>query len=248
MPFFIKSILALVFLLVGLIGVICMLTLMGRTERKISATLLRRLHKGAGLVFTILFIVISYFCIKYVATVGDQLSLRAVFHGVLAIGLFIVLVIKILIVLFYKQFMRYVPGLGLTVFALAFVVVCTSAGYFFLKNADFKARAEQIREAPQAEPEKEISKRVVSIKGDPEKGSALFESKCSFCHYSDREDSKMGPGLKGILKRETLPISGRPANVESIKQQLMTPVSSMPPFTSLTEQELADLLAYLEIL
>jgi len=185
MIFFIKSILAIIFLIVGLIGVICMLTLMGKTERKISATFLRRLHKGAGLIFTVLFIIISYFCIKYVAMVGDQLSLRAVFHGVLAIALFIVLVIKLLIVQFYKQFLRYVPGLGLTVFALAFAVVCTSAGYFFLRIDDFQARAEKVTEAPQAEPEEEVSERILSIEGNPEKGSSLFENKCSFCHYSD---------------------------------------------------------------
>jgi len=221
---------------------------MGRTERKISATLLRRLHKGAGLVFTILLIVISYFCIRYVAMVGDNLSLRAVFHAVLATALFIVLVIKILIVQFYKQFIRYAPGLGLTVFALAFVVVCTSAGYFFLRGEDLQARAEQVTEAPEVETEEEMGERIVSGEGVPEKGSVVFENKCSFCHYSDRETNKMGPGLKGILKGEKLPFSGSPANAENIKKQLMTPASSMPPFTSLTEQELADLLAYLETL
>ncbi len=248
MTFFIKSILALTLLLVGLIGVICMLTLMGRTERKISATFLRRTHKVAGLIFTILLIIISYFCIKYVAMVGDTLSVRAVFHGVLAIALFMVLVIKISIVQFYKQFMRYVPGLGLTVFALAFIVVFTSAGYFFLRSEDFQARTEQVTKAHQEETKEEINEKVVSIEGDAEKGSTLFESKCSFCHYSDREDSKMGPGLKGILKREKLPYSGRLALEENIKKQLMTPISSMPSFSSLTEEEIAHLLAYLKIL
>ena len=140
MLFFIKSILAIVFLIVGLAGVISMLTLMGKSERKISATVLRRLHKGAGLVFAILYIVISYFCIQYVKMAGDSLSVRAVFHSILAITLFIVFILKISIVQFYKQFMRYVPGLGLTLFALTIAVVSTSAGYYFLRSEGFKAR------------------------------------------------------------------------------------------------------------
>lgn len=96
--FLLKSILASVFLLAGIIAVICMLTLMGKTERKIGTTFLRRTHKGAGFVFSILLLVISYFCIEYWIMAGDALSMRAVFHGVLALGLFIVLVFKLSIV------------------------------------------------------------------------------------------------------------------------------------------------------
>lgn len=232
--FLIKSIIAIFFLLAGLTAVICMLTLMGKTERKISTTLLRRMHKGAGAVFTLLLLVISYFCIKYVAVVGDQLSGRAVFHGVLAILLFIVLALKLSIVHFYKQFLSYVPVMGMIVFILAFAVFCTSAGYFFLRAEEVEARPEEISEPPQP-----------MLEGDKEMGAALFDDKCSFCHYIDKEETKIGPGLKNILKREKLPYSGRPANPDNIKQQLKTPISTMPSFASLSEQEIAHLLAYL---
>ena len=77
-----------------------MFALMGKTERKISATFLRRMHKSAGFIFAILLLIISYFCIRYVAMVGDQLSGRAVMHSVLSLALFIVLAIKISIVQF----------------------------------------------------------------------------------------------------------------------------------------------------
>ena len=238
MSLYTKSIVAIFFLAAGLVAVICMLTLMGRTERKISATFLRRLHKGAGAVFAVMFLVISYFCIKYVSMMGDQLSVRAVFHGVLALALFIVLALKLSIVQFYKQFLRYVPGLGMTVFALAFVVFCTSAGYFFLKTEYIKAKSKQeISTPPQAVPG-----------GNVKKGAALFDSKCSFCHYADKEMTKFGPGLKNVLKREKLPYSGRPANLENVRQQLRNPISAMPSFASLSEQEIAHLLAYLETL
>ena len=237
MSFYAKSIVAIFFLAAGLIAVICMLTLMGRAERKISATFLRRLHKGAGAVFAVMFLVISYFCLNYVKMVGDGMSVRAVFHGVLALALFIILALKLSIVQFYKQFLRYVPGLGMTVFALSFVVFCTSAGYVFLKTEHIKAKSEEISKPTQT-----------ALKGDAKKGAALFDSKCSFCHYADKEASKYGPGLKGVLKKGKLPYSGRPANLENIKQQLRNPISAMPSFASLSEEEIADLLAYLETL
>jgi len=233
--FHFKSILALIFLVTGVIAVICMLTLMGRSERKISAVFLRRLHKVAGFIFAILFLVISYFCIKYVAMIGDKLSLRAVLHGVLALGLFIILALKLSIVQFYKQFLRYVPGLGMTVFALAFVVFSTSAGFFFLSTSEHI-----VAEKPPSE---------VMTEGDAQLGQTLFEKNCSFCHYADKFDSKLGPGLQEILKKDKLPVSRKAATPESVKDQLVSPYKNMPSFeSSLTEQDIENLVAYLRTL
>lgn len=238
MPFFLfKSILASVFLLAGIIAVICMFTLMGKTGRKVSATFLRRMHKGSGFVFSILLVVISYFCIKYWVKVGDQLSLRAVLHGILSLGLIMVLVVKLAIVQFYKQFLRFVPQMGIIVFILTFVVFSTSAGYYFLRTWCAEETVEHISVTPGA-----------TLEENPEKGVSLFNSKCSGCHFADKEANKIGPGLKNILKKEKLPSSRRPANIGNIKKQLKTPIISMPSFASLSEQELADLLAYLKTL
>jgi cytochrome c2 len=215
--------------------VICMLTLMGRAERKISATFLRRLHKITGGIFAVLYLVIGYFCLHYVKMLGDGMSTRAVFHGLLALALFVVFALKLSIVQFYKQFLRYVPGLGMTVFALAFAVFFTSAGYFFLMIGQTK------------EAEKVISE--TSTPADANRGRALFDNQCSFCHYADRTDSKLGPGLKGVLMQETLPVSGRAATPENVTQQLLDPYQNMPSFrSSLSEQEIEDLLAYLKTL
>ncbi len=234
MSLYTKSVVAIFFLAAGLIAVMCMLTLMGRDERKISATFLRRLHKGAGAVFAIMFLVIGYFCLHYVKMLGEDMSPRAVFHAVLALGLFIVLALKLSIVQFYKQFLRYVPALGMTVFALAFAVFCTSAGYFFLATGE-TTEAEEVTSD-------------VGLSAEVQKGQALFDRKCSFCHYADRKDSKFGPGLKGVLKAEELPYSGKPANPENIRQQLRNPISNMPSFASLSDEDMANLLAYLETL
>lgn len=235
--FMIKSILAIFFLIAGLIAVICMLTLMGKTERKISAQLLRKMHRVAGFVFTGLLLLISYFCIKYWAMAGDQLSTRAVLHGFLSLSLIIIFILKISIVQYYKQFLRFVPVMGMVVFILSFVVFSTSAGFFFLRTLFAKPESLEISEP-----------YLTPLPVSTERGAALFNSKCISCHYADKEENKQGPGLKNILKKERLPSSKRPANADNIKKQLKTPFLAMPSFVSLSEQEIADLIAYLKIL
>jgi len=235
--FMVKSILAVFFLLAALIAVICMLSLMGKAERKVSAQLLRKMHKGSGFVFTGLLLVISYFCLKYWAIVGDQLSIRAVLHGVLSLVLIITLILKLSIVQFYKQFLRLVPVMGMIVFVLSFVVFSTSAGFFFLRTLGTRAESSNISEPAQTPPQ-----------GSAEKGAALFKSKCVSCHFADKEETKRGPGLKNVLKNEKLPFSKRPSSIENIEKQLKTPFLAMPSFVSLSEQEIADLIAYLKTL
>jgi len=169
--------------------------------------------------------------------VGDQISTRAVLHGVLSLALIIVFILKISIVQYYKQFLRFVPIMGMIVFVLSFTVFSTSAGFFFLRTLSAKAESPEISEPSQ-----------IPHKGNAEDGAALFKNKCFSCHYADKEESKQGPGLKSILKREKLPASERPASVENIKKQLKTPFLVMPSFASLSEQEIVDLIAYLKTL
>jgi cytochrome c2 len=234
MSLYAKSVMAIFFLGFGFIAVICMMTLMGKSERKTSSTFLRRLHKITGAIFAVMYLVISYICLHYVRMMGEGMSTRAVFHSVLALALFIVLAFKLSIVQFYRQFLRYVPGLGMTVFSLAFAVFFTSAGYFFL----VKGGVSKV-EKPASE---------VEATADADRGQTLFDQQCSFCHYADRTESKLGPGLKGILKGETLPVSGKPATPENIIQQLKNPYQNMPSFGSLSQQEMGELLAYLKSL
>ncbi len=77
-------------------------------------------------------------------------------------------------------------------------------------------------------------------------GNMVFENNCSACHYIDRTDEKVGPGLKGLFQMGTLPVSGQTANEESIRKQLATPYKNMPEFKSLSEEEVTALIAFLE--
>lgn len=227
----------LIFFAAALGAALSMLTLMGRQNRKMKPSLLKILHKINGYIFLLLLLVISYICIKYVAEAGGNLHPRAISHSVLALFLLIIFFIKILIVRFFKQFLKFVPVLGIIVLSLAFVVSATSAGFYFLRSADSFSTSMDNSTLP-----------VKSLKGSAETGAVLFQNKCGFCHYADREESQTGPGLKGLLKKEKLPHSGRPATIENVKNQLISPVSFMPSFKDLPEQDIADLLAYLDII
>ncbi|MFC2169396.1 c-type cytochrome [Acidobacteriota bacterium] len=235
--FLFKSILGIFFLLAGLIGTICMLALMGRPEKKISSDVLRKMHKGSGFVFCILLLILSYFCIKYWVIAGDQISVRAVLHGALALGLIIVLFLKLLIVRFYKQFLRIVPTLGMIVFSLAFVVTSMSTGFYVLRALHIKTG-----------PVETASNHKPALQQSTIRGESIFNAKCGSCHFGDKEESKAGPGLKHVLKNKSLPFSKKPATIENIKNQLKFPALGMPSFKDLTEQELAALLAYLQTL
>jgi cytochrome c553 len=200
--FLLKSIIAVFFFVVGVIAVFSMLTLMGKTERKMSATSLRKIHRGAGLAFTLLLFILSYLCLKYQVIVRDQLSLRAILHGFLSLFLIIILIIKLSIVRFYKQFLKFAPTMGITVFALAFVVFTSSAGYFFFRSGHTIAI-----------PERTSAPAQTVLEGNAEKGASLFKSYCATCHYADKETIKIGPGFKGILKKEYLPVSRKTATL-----------------------------------
>ncbi len=233
--FVIKTIIAGILFIAGLFALLTMLSLMGKTEQKSSPKSLRRLHRISGFIFTLLLLVNSYLGLKYWAEAGDQLSTRAVFHGVLALGLLIILILKIVIVQFYKQFLKFAPVMGMTVFALSFVVFSISAGYFLLRTICAQPQTSELT-IPSAS----------SLRESRERGASLFTSKCTSCHSADSEETGNGPGLKNLLKKESLPASDRPATVENILLQLKRPWRVMPAFSSLPEQELADLLTYLK--
>jgi cytochrome c553 len=235
--FLLKSIIAIFFLLAALTASFAMLILMGKTERKTSPEKLRKIHKRAGFVFGLLLLVLSIICIIYLGKAGDQISLRAVLHSYLALFLLVIFSLKVTIVRFLRQFLRVVPTLGMTVLVLSIVIFLSSAGYFFLRSA-----------ASDRQPAAPPPATAPSLLGSTDNGALIFQSQCAACHFADKEDRKSGPGLKGILKRTRLPISGRPATPENILNQLKTPYLAMPAFPALVGQDATNLLDYLKTL
>ena len=238
MTFFtIKTILAFVLLLAGLTSFFSMMSLMGKQDKKTSPAALRNIHKISGIIFSLTLLALAVLGYQYWVKAGDQISLRATFHTVLALSLVILLFCKIFIAKRYKQFLKFAPSFGLILFVLTFIVFSTSAGFYLLRTAIAN---------PEAIDTAEIEEQPVQ--GDLEKGQALFSSKCSTCHNSDSEESKFGPGLARLMKKDTLPSSGRPSKWENILRQLKQPSGPMPAFPDFSEAELANLWAYLKSL
>ena len=76
-------------------------------------------------------------------------------------------------------------------------------------------------------------------------GQKLFETNCSICHFHDRQDPKVGPGLAGLFKNTKLP-SGRPATAEKVQDQIVNGGDKMPPFKHLKDDEVQAIIDYLK--
>ena len=82
---------------------------------------------------------------------------------------------------------------------------------------------------------------------DAKKGEAAFEN-CSVCHNSDSTETKIGPGLKGVFKREKL-VNGKPVNEANIKELITEGSCGMPPFgDSISSEDKDNIIAFLKTL
>lgn len=86
-----------------------------------------------------------------------------------------------------------------------------------------------------------------SAKGDPEKGKAVFEQ-CAICHNPDSDEKKMGPGLKGLFKKDKL-ANGKKPTEANVRERIDDGGNGMPAYKDmLSDQEKDDLIAYLKTL
>jgi mono/diheme cytochrome c family protein len=229
MTFYIKSILSIFLALSACVAIFSMLELMGRKEKRFAPKILKTVHKANGVFFILLALVISYYCLKIMRGAGLELSARAALHSLLATTVFLVLFLKISIIRLYRQYYSMAVPLGMVVALLTLGTVASSAGYYFaMKGGGAEALVS------------ESSEDIVN------QGAVLFKKYCADCHYANRTDSKIGPGLKGLSQLEKLPSSGRSPTDENIRRQLIAPFAAMPSFTNLTEEELKSMVAFLK--
>jgi cytochrome c len=82
---------------------------------------------------------------------------------------------------------------------------------------------------------------------DPEKGKEVFEQ-CGVCHNADSEEKKMGPGLKGLFKRDKLK-NGKKVNEANVKAMINAGGNGMPAYADmLSDEERNNVIAYLKTL
>jgi len=240
--FFFKSLLSLFTLLAAFVAMFTMFEILGRSEKRFNIERLKRIHKINGVCYLLLFLFITYFCLDFIIRTKIELSPRATFHAVFALTIIVLIGVKISFIKVYRQFYGYVKTLGLLIALITFAMVGTSGGYYLLITkfgTDDKTFAKTVEEKKFI-----IKTDAVSIS----KGKGLYEDKCSFCHDPFSAKTIVGPGHKGILKNPTLPVSGKPATPENIANQLKNPFKDMPSFSYLSDNDVLNIIAFLNTL
>lgn len=83
---------------------------------------------------------------------------------------------------------------------------------------------------------------------DAAKGKEVFEQ-CGVCHNADSDEKKMGPGLKGLMKKATLADGKTKVTEGSVMKKIDEGGNGMPAYAEmLDKKEKANLLAYLKTL
>ena len=85
-------------------------------------------------------------------------------------------------------------------------------------------------------------------KGDADKGKEVFEQ-CGVCHNADSAERKMGPGLKGLMKKAKMDSTGKAPTDANVSGKIDEGGNGMPAYKEmLSADEKANLLAYLKTL
>lgn len=85
-------------------------------------------------------------------------------------------------------------------------------------------------------------------KGDAAKGKEVFDGNCAVCHNADSEEKKMGPGLKGLFKKDKL-TNGKKPTEANIREKIDSGGNGMPAYKDiLSDDEKDDVVAYLKTL
>jgi mono/diheme cytochrome c family protein len=77
---------------------------------------------------------------------------------------------------------------------------------------------------------------ILSLTGDATNGATVYADNCAACHAADGSGG-IGPSLQGEASEE---------GGEEVVEVVLYGEDSMPAFPELTDQEVADLLAFLQ--
>jgi cytochrome c len=80
-------------------------------------------------------------------------------------------------------------------------------------------------------------------------GEVVYKNNCNMCHFPDKTDKKLGPGLKGLFKNKELPDSHKPVTEAAVREQIEKGSKAMPGFGKrLSGEEINNLIEYLKTL
>ncbi len=103
----------------------------------------------------------------------------------------------------------------------------------------------------QDQPEKTDAKKTAGhgSAGSAARGKEVFEKKCAMCHFADKEEKKIGPGLKGLSKRGTFTVNGNKVTTEALTTWIENGDSMMPGMKDTLEPaQIKDVVAYVKTL
>jgi cytochrome c2 len=254
--FFIKSLLSLLLLLCAGLSMYTMFEIFGRGPSAASAGKFTKVHKTTGYVYVMLFVLVTYLCFGFMTASKAELSPRAALHIVLAWSLIVLFIVKVLFVRVYRQFYAHARTIGIVMGIMSFVLVGITGGHYLIVSGFGKDRS--IDKSAYYELKGPLLHVVGTGMPGPSairtdrlsigRGKTLFLSRCASCHDPLTTNTIIGPGLKGLLKNPALPVSKHPATAESLRFQLRQPMGRMPSFAYLSEDEMNDLIAYLNTL
>lgn len=249
--FFIKSLLSVVITILSFIAMFTMFEVLGKNEKKYNIEKLKKIHRANGIFYFLLFLFISYFCMVFIIQTKTELSPRALSHALLAITVLLLLGLKISFVRIYRQFYSQVKTIGILIALITFGMVATSGGYYLIVTefGTDQRVAKILQSKMQEKPLNEAGK--IEVRTDSEsidRGKELYESKCYFCHDAYSTKTGVGPGHKGILKNPVLPISKKPATPENVANQIKNPYRDMPSFSYLPDEDVQNIIAFLNTL
>jgi mono/diheme cytochrome c family protein len=247
--FLLKSLLSFFVIILTCVAMFTMFEVFGRQEKKYNVASLKKIHRINGYIFLFFFLFVSYLCIDFIVNTKADLPPRSAIHATLGLAIFILLFLKIIFVRFYKLYYNKVQVQGLLIAVLTFGLVGTSAGYYIAVSKFGLDKAvekvmERNEEIPKKAGEIEITKDPESVK----RGKEMYDSKCYSCHDPFTRATIIGPGHQGILKDPVLPVSRKDATPENIALQLRQPYNQMPSFAYLSDDEIADIIAFLHTL
>ncbi|HKW87812.1 MAG TPA: cytochrome c [Candidatus Acidoferrales bacterium] len=81
---------------------------------------------------------------------------------------------------------------------------------------------------------------------DGTRGQKIYEKHCAICHFATSAEKKIGPGMKGIMKREKFS-NGWKVNDENMRRWIEDGGKNMPP-SRLNQEPIRELIAYLKTL
>ncbi len=86
------------------------------------------------------------------------------------------------------------------------------------------------------------------LNAQQQEGHAVFQARCSVCHYDRQYGDLHGPSLASLFKKPALP-SGAAATDERVSATILHGRALMPALgNQIDQQQLSDLLAYLHTL